>query len=312
MSIKIITSTSKSSSFYYVSESVKRILSNLEIDIISFKEVSGYIPSSIFIHSTLLGIDTRISADIWWSDEPMLIPNRPSKYFDIKDRFKYFIAVSNYYKDHVEKYFGFKVDDIIYRPYNPIAGGFYCYYQLKEYDIICIGIDDYSKRKNIHLVESVVLENPNIKAVFITNRFIPKRSNIAMFNSGSVDEYTKFRLISESKFLVFPSSCESFGLPVLEAMAVGTIPIYPDTPPFTEFAEGIKIKDCTKKETYRYGCKVIMYEINKDELHDTIKYALNLSANEYEDLSAKCKEKAVEVNREIRDKLAKWIDKIKY
>lgn len=312
MSIKLITNISKSSSFRYVSLSTKNLLSEYDIDIVSVNDISNYVSNSILIHSTLYCLSKNISADIWWTDEPMLIPNRLAKFFECNNKFKYFIAISEYYKDHVEKYFRFKVDDVVFRPYNPIADDIYMYYKNKEYDIINIAVDDYSKRKNVDLVMDYCLSNSRVKTVFITNKFIPKRSNITVIKTGTINEYDKYVLISKSRFLLFPSSCESFGLPVLEAMAVGTIPIYPDTPPFNEFAEGIKIKNCMKIYTYRYGCKTIMYQIDKNDLFDTISYALSLNADEYNDLSNKCREKAININREIKNKLIRWIDKIKY
>ena len=39
--------------------------------------------------------------------------------------------------------------------------------------------------------------------------------------SGFVSEFVKYRLIKGAEFLIFPSLCEGFGIPALEAMSLG-------------------------------------------------------------------------------------------
>lgn len=306
--ITVITKKSVYSSFFYVTQSLVNLLKDYRFRVFDISEVKGYIKNSILIYSTINSLSSNIEADIYWTDEPMLIPNR---YFSNKP-FKYFLAVSNYYREHLAKHFNIYAHDTVYRPYNPIADSIAnCNYS-KKYDIIAIAIDDYSERKNVDLIVEYLAKNRNVKAVLITNAIIPKLDNVILLKTGKVDEEDKFKLIKQSRFLLFPSSLESFGLPVLEAMAVGTVPIYPNTPPFIEFAEGIAIDNCIEKETYRYYCKTRIYEIDKYEFFNTVDYALSLSCEEYSDLSEMCRRKAVEINNDVKNKLIKYISKIVY
>jgi glycosyltransferase involved in cell wall biosynthesis len=50
---------------------------------------------------------------------------------------------------------------------------------------------------------------------------LPAEARDRMLFSGFVSEFTKYRLIKGSEFLIFPSVYEGFGIPALEAMALG-------------------------------------------------------------------------------------------
>ena len=321
MTINIIAPISdKTSSFKYVAHAVVNLLKDKKINLIDRKSnVYSFISkrelheftNSILIDTTLNGIVLKIKTDIWWTDEPMLIPNRPKEYLKSEGLYKYFLAVSKRYAEHVKKYLDIKVSDIVFRPYNPIAERFYCNYENKEYDIIYIGKDAFKDRKRADYIVEYLRSHPNVKGVMITDYNIPKSStNIYAIRIGDVSEADKFNLISKSKFLVMPSEAETFGLPILEAMAVGTIPIFPDSPPFDEFATGISFKTLYEKMTYRYGCKIISYELDNNSLFETIDYALNLSKEEYDNLSIECETDAKQINEVVKDKLLNYINKI--
>ena len=59
---------------------------------------------------------------------------------------------------------------------------------------------------------------------------------------GYVDEKTKLDLLSASDFLLFPSLVEGFGIPVLEALYSGCIPILPLSPPFDILFDGCSVQ----------------------------------------------------------------------
>ena len=50
---------------------------------------------------------------------------------------------------------------------------------------------------------------------------LPAEACDRLLFSGFVSEFTKYRLIKGSEFLIFPSVYEGFGIPALEAMALG-------------------------------------------------------------------------------------------
>ena len=89
-------------------------------------------------------------------------------------------------------------------------------------------------RKNLGLlidalVEPSVAANPLAfivlgKKGWLVDDFIAKlpplaRARIAF--TGFVSEFVKFRLLKNAQFLIFPSLCEGFGIPALEAMSLG-------------------------------------------------------------------------------------------
>jgi glycosyltransferase involved in cell wall biosynthesis len=55
---------------------------------------------------------------------------------------------------------------------------------------------------------------------------------------GYVDDATKWRLLAHARALLLPSFLEGFGLPVLEAIGVGTPAVVSDIPVFRELFEG--------------------------------------------------------------------------
>ena len=61
-----------------------------------------------------------------------------------------------------------------------------------------------------------IILSEDVKSLFDRGRIV---------NLGYVDEWLKATLLSGAEALIFPSFFEGFGLPILEAMAVGTLVI---------------------------------------------------------------------------------------
>ena len=292
-------------SLNYLANIVKQIIGNNVI--ISGNTPNDYKPNylNLLIDECISSIIYRRKADVWWTDTPAMIPTSRhdiQKILQEEKLFKKHYTVSKFNYNHY-KQLGIPVEEtIIPRPINPILFNYYTDYNNTIYDIITIGKKDMCDRKNLTLQREIVLEL-NLKAVFVSDVFLYKRPNIVQYNFGSISDEFKAQLLTQSKFLLWTSFVEGFGMPVLEAMAVGTIPIYTDVPAHNEFAVGIPIKPIDKITTFCYGVKVIKYLIDKKDVIEAIKYALGLSREEYINLQYECMNKAIEVYNDFISKL---------
>ena len=158
-------------------------------------------------------------------------------------------------------------------------------------------------RKNLRMQRDIFLEL-NFRYCMISDILVFKRDNLVRYEFGSVSDELKAKLLSESRFLLWTSFVEGFGMPVLEAMVVGTVPIYTDVPAHNEFAVGIPIKPAGKIRSCCYGVRIVKYVIEKEDVKEAVVYALGMGKEEWEDLSWKCREKSAEVWNEFVDKVS--------
>jgi len=116
---------------------------------------------------------------------------------------------------------------------------------------------------------------------------------------GSTSMYNVLQLMHACDYLVFPSVCEGFGLPVLEANAVGRPAIHAWIPPFDEFSSKEFNFVFNYLERRLVKCNPAQYWIFHDYppefLAEMIKYAIEVyknSRSEYEEYCAKAKDHA--------------------
>jgi len=292
-------------SLNYLAKLMKSILSTEGIEEITvsneYKE--GY--HNVLIDEGVSSVIYRRKADIWWTDTPAMIPNPYHKIDEIllnEQLFKKHYTVSEFNKRHYKELNIPVEDTIIPRPINPILFNYKTDYDRTTYDVITIGKHCICDRKNLKLQREVFLEL-NFKYCVVSNVWMPKRPNLTQFDFGSLTDEQKAKLLSKSKFLLWTSFIEGFGLPVLEAMAVGCVPIYTDVPAHNEFAVGIPIKPEDEIKSHCYGVRIIKYVITKDAVKEAVQYALGMKKEEYEDLQYKCIQKATEVYNDFTDKL---------
>jgi hypothetical protein len=160
----------------------------------------------------------------------------------------------------------------------------------KDKLFITLGESRYFDRKNLILVDEITREfNVRDKTIIVGNLGNPD------YSTFSLTEEQKYTLYARSKFFLALSMSEGFGLPPIEAMAIGTVPIYLNAHGYKENLVGLPIEPiemdvlCTDdNHCFR------VWEFSKRELRYEIEHALTMSKDEYEDLSEKVKIKARE------------------
>jgi glycosyltransferase involved in cell wall biosynthesis len=116
---------------------------------------------------------------------------------------------------------------------------------------------------------------------------------------GSIDYFQVLKLMASVDYVVFPSLCEGFGLPVLEANSVGIPVIHSWFEPLSEFSSKIHnfvfdyvATDMAKCSNYQYW---MFHVYNPESLAEIIKDAIKIykeSKNEYNEYCEKAIEHA--------------------
>ncbi|MCD6148181.1 glycosyltransferase [bacterium] len=306
MIINIMCPRGSFGSLNYLANLMKQIIGN-NVTISGNNPKEDYKPNylNILIDEGISSVIYKRKADIWWTDTPAMLPNSYHKIDEIllnEQLFKKHYTVSEFNKQHYKELNIPVEETTIPRPINPILFYYKTDYNNTTYDIITIGKHCICDRKNLRLQREVFLKL-NFRYCVISDALMPKRPNLTQFNFGSITDEQKARLLSKSKFLLWTSFAEGFGLPVLEAMAVGTIPIYTDVPAHNEFAIGIPIKPEDKIKSCCYGVRIIKYVINEKEVEEAVQYALSMNKEEYEDLQYRCMQRATEIYNDFINKL---------
>jgi len=305
MKINIITCIGSFGSLPYVSSIFKDILNkNVTIS-------NKYEPDclNILIDEAITSAIYNRKADIYWVDTPIYTTKQLLQRYRLKQIEN---NLPNLYKkcyttsqinQEILRDLGFNVEDtIIPRPINPEFFKHEVNYNNTDYDIISIGYYDCYDRKNFRL-QFKAISQLKLNWCLISNYKPPIKIYKQHYRFGSINDTTKIKLFTKSKFLLWTSFFEGFGMPVLEAMSVGCIPIYTDVPAHNEFAIGIKIPVLTKYKTYYYGFWAYKYKIDLNNIIQSIEQALNLTKEEYQNLSEQCKEKALQIYNNFIDKL---------
>ena len=98
---------------------------------------------------------------------------------------------------------------------------------------------------------------------------------------GSLSEFDLLRLVKCAKLFVWTSRGEGFGMPPIEAMAVGQLVVAADNPT-NELIVGVKFPIDTVEEVYmpEIGMYYYAYLYRFEELRDAVDYALNMPEDE--------------------------------
>ena len=225
-----------------------------------------------------------------------------------------FVVNSYYSKSKLEE-IGVKVTKVVHHGYDPTE--IELAYRKAETirkvlrnrygdKVIFLYVGDYNIRKGLpellHAVTKLsqrrkdfvlLLHSPKYVLKYIQN--VPNVEWIGEF--GSRPHYEIYALYMSVDYVVVPSRCESFGLPVLEANACGKPVIATALPPFLEYAhrEANMFVTWTEEKYVDIG-EGVLYELRYpdiDELAYTMETAIELIRNyksQYEDMCVKVRE----------------------
>ena len=103
--------------------------------------------------------------------------------------------------------------------------------------------------------------------------YFKSRGNLVVtVDFGKLNRITILSIIASSHILALPSLAEGFGLPVLEAMALGTPVVHAELPPLMEFSTGftVPVRDVAYFDRSEVGPSGIVYE---QHLYDASEFA---------------------------------------
>lgn len=127
------------------------------------------------------------------------------------------------------------------------------------------------------VVELVGGKDGSVKFLVITEdkglSYFKKRSNLVVTTDfGKLHRITLLSIIASSHILAIPSLAEGFGLPALEAMALGTPVVHAELPPLMEFSTGftVPVRDVAYFDRGEVGPSGIVYE---QHLYDASEFA---------------------------------------
>ena len=160
----------------------------------------------------------------------------------------------------------------------------------KDKLFVTLGESRFFDRKNLTLVDEITREfGVRDKTIIVGNMGNPD------FHTFSLTEETKYSLYARAKFFLALSKSEGFGIPPIEAMALGVVPIFLNAHGYKENLVGLPIDpidEYTLCVDNQHCFRV--WELSKHELRYEIQHALTMGKEEYEDLSEKVKIKSRE------------------
>ena len=156
-------------------------------------------------------------------------------------------------------------------------------------------------RKGLDRVDEAVglikprLKKRGIKVIAVSNWVYSKNIDVRI-PLGSLSEDDLYQLIKQAELFVFPSRLEAFGVPPLEAMALGKLVVHANAPAYNEFTIGLGIPKDKHVEIKDYAPEIgkywHVYDYPAKELADLILYALDLPKEERERIGKKAMEAA--------------------
>ena len=248
---------------------------------------------------------------VFWTDSPIDLEHIPDSEIDFVNQYYCTVAVTWFEYNRMVKH-GFKVYGVVGRPLNSKS----IKKALETNDdtwrkkygkyILTIGGDQilmppkYPRKGLDRFDEAIGLIKPElkkrgIKVIAVSNWVYFKNVDVRI-PLGSLPEDELYQLIKQAELFVFPSRLEAFGVPPLEAMALGKLVVHANAPAYNEFTIGLGIPRDKQTEIRDYAREInkywTVYDYPAKELADLILYALDLPNDEKERIGKKAMETA--------------------
>jgi glycosyltransferase involved in cell wall biosynthesis len=176
---------------------------------------------------------------------------------------------------------------------------------------IVLTISNPHPRKGLAWLDKVIgvveQKDPTVKFMVVTEEkgrsYFSNHNNLVVVTSfGKLPRTTVLALIASAHVLAVPSLSEGFGLPVLEAMALGTPVVHAELPPLMEFSTGftVPVKEILYFDRHEVGPSGIIFEqhlYDVEEFAEVLLQVVDLVRNhpqEIEDWRAEAQERVQE------------------
>jgi len=272
-------------SFFHFFESVRQRFrrhtltqSLLSPSIFNITDAKGFIESFSCIYK-----DRRM---ILWLDTPYYV----ERGCDMSNAIVYVTS------DYVKKLIGntLHIDGVLRPPYNLVAEDERVRQVRKTHMFVAVGAEPGNGkviRKRIEYTSNI------LRGLGLRDKSIIV-SNVGDydFRAFTLDVRQVYRLLHESYFYLSLSKSEGFGLPLMEAMSVGTPAVYVNAYSYREFAVGIPIDpyDVIVEDTV-YG-RMDNYVIRDSDVRSAIQEAVECATSNdcYDDMSQKALDRSKE------------------
>ncbi len=160
----------------------------------------------------------------------------------------------------------------------------------KKYDFVVIASTDKEvDHKHVRLSHKL------LKRLGVRERsVIVANADVADYRAFSLSEEEKYKLLAQSYFYLALSGSEGFGLPPVEAMAVGTIPVYLNAHAYKEWLRGIPVRVSEMREVTVSKLPMVLHVPDEEDALEKMKYALSIHREkEYKEMSEEVKKYAI-------------------
>ncbi|AZI75742.1 putative glycosyltransferase [Sulfolobales Beppu filamentous phage 1] len=231
---------------------------------------------------------------IIWVDTPIHITK---KFPDFKGK----VYTTSSWNAEMIREAGVHVDGIVPRPIDEKTIS-KTEVKTKDLDFVMIGANIRTNDKKWFKVsryvymdnDTVIYDKKNVKLYRLVKgkKVLVSHDSFADIKYHSLTQEEKYLLLARARFYLALSHSEGFGLPPVEAMGVGTIPIFPECHAYKDWLIGLSVK-CqgydvidTPAMPHRF------YYFDEKEMLELTEYARGMKREDYEELSRKIKKHA--------------------